>query len=171
MPSPGMLRRVAIVRTDVSEELIASMIRVTRLGELGTLAVTANRCTLRWNINYIWFLTDSSRPDDGGDKFLRNIVSYKSNTVSYPRRQHSSKKLQLVYISVSVWTQIKNVNKKSTAKADCITCKAHLHYVYWVRNYTETTEERAVYGGVGLCKLVHSESRYLRFNIPIFGCA
>jgi hypothetical protein len=39
-----MLRRVAHVRTDVSEELSASFIRVTRFGELGTtLAVTSNR--------------------------------------------------------------------------------------------------------------------------------
>jgi hypothetical protein len=36
-----MLRRVALVRTDVSEELSASFIRVTGIGELGTtLAVT-----------------------------------------------------------------------------------------------------------------------------------
>jgi hypothetical protein len=42
-----MLRRVALVRTDVSEELSASFIRVTRIGELGTtLAVTSNRRTL-----------------------------------------------------------------------------------------------------------------------------
>jgi hypothetical protein len=35
-----MLRRVALVRTDVSEERSASFIRVTRIGELGiTLAV------------------------------------------------------------------------------------------------------------------------------------
>jgi hypothetical protein len=41
MASSGMLRRVALVRTDVSEELNSSMIRVTRVGELGTsLAVT-----------------------------------------------------------------------------------------------------------------------------------
>jgi hypothetical protein len=38
-----MLRRVALGRTDVSDELIASIIRVTRIGELGTLAVTSNR--------------------------------------------------------------------------------------------------------------------------------
>jgi hypothetical protein len=38
-----MLRRVALVRTDVSEESSASIIRVTRIGELGTLAVTSNR--------------------------------------------------------------------------------------------------------------------------------
>jgi hypothetical protein len=36
MPSSGTIRRVAIVRTDVSEELSASIIRVTRIGELGT---------------------------------------------------------------------------------------------------------------------------------------
>jgi hypothetical protein len=44
MASSGMLRRVALVRTDVSEELSASIIRVTTIGELGTtLAVTSNR--------------------------------------------------------------------------------------------------------------------------------
>jgi hypothetical protein len=42
-----MVRRVAFERTDVSEERIASLIRVTRIGELGTLAVTSNRRTLR----------------------------------------------------------------------------------------------------------------------------
>jgi hypothetical protein len=42
MASSGMLRRVALVRTDVSKELGASIIRVTRIGELGTLAVTSN---------------------------------------------------------------------------------------------------------------------------------
>jgi hypothetical protein len=36
MASSGMLRRVALVRTDVSEELSASIIRVTRIGELST---------------------------------------------------------------------------------------------------------------------------------------
>jgi hypothetical protein len=43
-----MLRRVALVRTDVSEERSASFIRVTRIGELGTtLAVTSNRFSVR----------------------------------------------------------------------------------------------------------------------------
>jgi hypothetical protein len=43
-----MLRRVALVRTDVLEELSPSFMRVTRIGELGTtLAVTSNRRTLR----------------------------------------------------------------------------------------------------------------------------
>jgi hypothetical protein len=43
-----MLRRVALVRTDVSEEPGASFIRVTRISELGiTQAATSNRRTLR----------------------------------------------------------------------------------------------------------------------------
>jgi hypothetical protein len=47
--SSGMLRRVALVGTDVSEELRASFIRVT-IGEVGTtLAVTSNGRTLRRN--------------------------------------------------------------------------------------------------------------------------
>jgi hypothetical protein len=41
MASSEMLRRVALVRTDGSEELSASFISVSRIGELGTtLAAT-----------------------------------------------------------------------------------------------------------------------------------
>jgi hypothetical protein len=46
-----MLRRVALVRTDVSEEPSASFNGVTSIGELG-----------------------------GGARFLRNVGSYKSHT-------------------------------------------------------------------------------------------
>jgi hypothetical protein len=52
MASSGMLRRVGHVRTDFSEELSASIIRVTRTGEHGTLAVTSNRRTLQRNTKY-----------------------------------------------------------------------------------------------------------------------
>jgi hypothetical protein len=69
MPSSGMLRLVAIVGIDVSEERGASIIRVTRIGELGTsLAVTSNR------------RTDSFHRVDEGATFLLNIDSYKSHT-------------------------------------------------------------------------------------------
>jgi hypothetical protein len=54
MSSSGMLRRVALVRTDVSEELGASFIRVTRIYELGTtLSLTSNRRKLRRNTNLV----------------------------------------------------------------------------------------------------------------------
>jgi hypothetical protein len=47
MVSFGMLHHVVLVRTDDSEELSTSFIRVTRIGELETtLAVTNNRCML-----------------------------------------------------------------------------------------------------------------------------
>jgi hypothetical protein len=63
-----MLRRVAVVRTDVSEELSTSFIRVTRIGELeAKLAVTSNRRTLRRNTKW-------------NAKILRNVDFYKSHT-------------------------------------------------------------------------------------------
>jgi hypothetical protein len=53
MLSSGMSRRVAVVRTDVSEERSASIIRVTRIGDLETtLTVTSNRSTLQRNTVY-----------------------------------------------------------------------------------------------------------------------
>jgi hypothetical protein len=53
MVSSGLLRRVALVRTDVSEEPGASFIRMTKIGELGTTGSSETsvltRSTLRNN--------------------------------------------------------------------------------------------------------------------------
>jgi hypothetical protein len=77
MVCSGLLRRVALVRTDVSEELRDSFIRVTRIGELGTtLVVTSNRRRLRSN-------TYSRHPDEGGPRFLGYVGSYKSHTAQH----------------------------------------------------------------------------------------
>jgi hypothetical protein len=67
-----MLRRVALVRTDVSEERSASIIRVTRISELGILVVTSNRRTLRRNTTYIEII-----------EFLRSVrrLQVKANVV------------------------------------------------------------------------------------------
>jgi hypothetical protein len=54
MASSGLLRRVALVIIDVSEELSAYVIRVTKIGELGTtLAVTSNRRPLGRTTKYL----------------------------------------------------------------------------------------------------------------------
>jgi hypothetical protein len=69
-----MLYTLALIRTDVSDDLSASFIGLTRIVELGTtLALTSNRRTLQQ-------FTDSCQPDEGGAKFLRNVSSYKSHT-------------------------------------------------------------------------------------------
>jgi hypothetical protein len=68
--SSGTLHSVALVRTDVSEELSASFIRMTRIGELGTTLVATS------NLQF----TDSSHPDEGDAKLLRNVCSCKSHT-------------------------------------------------------------------------------------------
>jgi hypothetical protein len=47
MPYSGISCPVDLVRTDVSEEPSASIIRVARLTEVGTIVVTSNRCSLR----------------------------------------------------------------------------------------------------------------------------
>jgi hypothetical protein len=78
MASSEMLSRVALERTDVSEELSASFTRVTRIGELETtLAVTSNRRTLQRNDSYF---TDPCHPDEGGAKFPQKVGSYESHT-------------------------------------------------------------------------------------------
>jgi hypothetical protein len=75
-----MLRCVALVKTNVSEELSASIIRVKRVGELGTLVVTSNRRARYEGIQSEISLIDYCHSDDGGAKFLRNIGSCKSHT-------------------------------------------------------------------------------------------
>jgi hypothetical protein len=69
---------VTLVNTDVSEERIASIIRMTRIGEL---PVTAN---------VVPSSADSFHFYDGGDTFLRNVGSHKIHTVSHSRDRYSS---------------------------------------------------------------------------------
>jgi hypothetical protein len=80
-----MLRRLALVRTDVSEELSAPFIRVT------TLAVTSNRRTLHCVRRLLVTASlvpssDSCHPDEGGAKFLRNVGCYKREFLRCVRR-------------------------------------------------------------------------------------
>jgi hypothetical protein len=55
MPTSGVWCHVALVRTNVSKTVIASIIWVERFRELEMLAMTSNLSTLRRNTNYIYF--------------------------------------------------------------------------------------------------------------------
>jgi hypothetical protein len=69
MPFSGMVRRLALVRTDVSEELSASIISVKKIGELGTtLAVTSTLMMEALSSSEASVLTRTTRryvPEDG----------------------------------------------------------------------------------------------------------
>jgi hypothetical protein len=86
MVSSGLLRRVVLVRTDVSEEPGASFTRVTKIGEIGTTQdATSNRRTLQRNTWYFFaayvFLTRATRRNNPEDTIFHshrreNLKSY-----------------------------------------------------------------------------------------------
>jgi hypothetical protein len=81
-----MLCRVPLARTDVnvSEESSASIIRVTRISELGTMLAVI--LVFLYSVPLLLVSanvvpnTDSCHPDDGGATFIRNVGSYTSHT-------------------------------------------------------------------------------------------
>jgi hypothetical protein len=80
-----MWRHVALVRTDTSEELSASIIRVTRIGELGTtLAVTTSVLTraTRRNIQKIpFFIVTAVKTSSLTTLPLRNVLSLRRKQI------------------------------------------------------------------------------------------
>jgi hypothetical protein len=82
IPSSEMLHSVALLRTDVSEEPSHSIIRVSRICELETLAINISSQRLSvasYGYRCAYFI-DSFHPDGEGSRFLRNVGSYKSHT-------------------------------------------------------------------------------------------
>jgi hypothetical protein len=80
MVSSGLLRLVALVRTEVSEAPGSSFIRVTKIGELGTTqAANSNRLHKFWGFH-------------GGD--MKNVVFWDINTQFVPHRRHITSRLQ-----------------------------------------------------------------------------
>jgi hypothetical protein len=108
MSYPRMLRHVALARTNVSEVYRASIIRVTRIGELGTiLAVTSNRHTLRKKCKFLVILCFMencllgimSYLSDLSNTFLttitiRNVVSWDIKSQFVLHRRNISSPLQ-----------------------------------------------------------------------------
>jgi hypothetical protein len=81
MTFSGMLRCVAVVRTDVSEELSASFFRVTSIVEIGTTpAVTSNSPTLPYALpalssqKFLVVITVRGRVDLGAQCVQKDLV-------------------------------------------------------------------------------------------------
>jgi hypothetical protein len=90
---------VALIRTDVSEDRIASIFRVNECEQVQSETVSS--CTggdstrvekysrvAAYTRAYCFalYLLALVHPEDGGDTTLRNVGSYKSHTASSPRR-------------------------------------------------------------------------------------
>jgi hypothetical protein len=78
----GMSRRVALVSTEVSQECIASFVRVIRISELGiTLEVTSNRSTLRINTSSptpVALMMEAIRSSETSSWLVKSLVFAKS---------------------------------------------------------------------------------------------
>jgi hypothetical protein len=79
LSSSGRWHRVALIRTDVSEDRISSIFRVHKSVSYESVPIqelTTSLCNLLALVH----------PEDGGDTILQNVGSYKCHTVSSPRR-------------------------------------------------------------------------------------
>jgi hypothetical protein len=74
MPSSGMLRGVAHVRTDVSEERSFSITRLTRIGELITLIMEAIRSS---ETSFLTRATRCNIPENG----ILHSITVSTNTI------------------------------------------------------------------------------------------
>jgi hypothetical protein len=75
---------MALLGTEVSEEFIASIIRLQRISQQGMLSVSIKSVLTLFQAAY------SFQPEYGGDTFLRNVGFDESYTAPHPRRRHSS---------------------------------------------------------------------------------
>jgi hypothetical protein len=84
MASSGMIRRVALMRTDVLEERNTSILRVTwrRLQEIYGITSQKTAFFIVTAVKPLKSYINAQNlklghPDDAGDTFLRNVGSYK----------------------------------------------------------------------------------------------
>jgi hypothetical protein len=133
MASSGMLRRVVLVKTDVSEECSASIIKVARIGELGTtLAVTSNLlcphhllCQIIFKPVFANCIIFAFR--DWSQKFAVNLMVF--------REFHLTSSLQLLHITqgrTSGSTQLKATRYSShslrtSIKPSFLLTTEHIH--------------------------------------------
>jgi hypothetical protein len=94
-----MLSRVALVRTEVSEELGSSIIRVTRIGELGTLAVTSNRSVFLRSVSGLVVTANVPiSPNLVAVTMMEGLSSYETQFI---QEQHSVISQKMAFFTVS----------------------------------------------------------------------
>jgi hypothetical protein len=109
MASSGVLRCVALVRNDVSEERSASNIRVARIGELGTtLAQTPTRRTQLRNItNFVpsppILITLMMEVVSSSETSVLTIVTWRNISEDAILRSHCRENLKS-FIALTGWT-------------------------------------------------------------------
>jgi hypothetical protein len=108
--SSGMWRLVVCwVATDISEEHIASIFWVEEIISARTSkqAGASSACHLLACWNYF------CDPEDGGDRFLRNVGCNSTDyTASHPRRWYSPQILSVLELNIYIWHQVMNFNNK-----------------------------------------------------------
>jgi hypothetical protein len=121
MVSSGMLHRVDLVTTDVSEELRASFIRVTRIGELGT---TLALCSSETSV-----VTRATRRNFPGDTILHshrreNLKSYNMDTVCsvYPQGKLETTFFNSVTAANENFKSLEVFKKCNTSFGDSFSC-------------------------------------------------
>jgi hypothetical protein len=115
MMSSGMIRRVALVRTDVSEEHIASFIKEIRIGEIGaTLDITSNRQTLRSSVRRSQVTSNVARSSPILVILMKEaLCSSETSVLTRAARRnipedtiHLSTKFHLMFLKVLIWISI-----------------------------------------------------------------
>jgi hypothetical protein len=135
-----MLSRVDLVRADVSEEFGASIIRVTRIGELGTtLPVTSNRRTLRRNSTSVLIRATRCNIPDDAILLSRTTFFWVKVTWSSCQEGYACHWLWLSNMNSTMltptWMMNRTIRSMKQAGSDPICCVIHELLTYHVTNW------------------------------------